>query len=210
MYEWSSSFDSLGWTRDLLRRRFVVIAGPSGAGKTTLASALCQMDSNYVILCNHTTRAPRPTDPPGHFKHLSDDAFVEAHDNGSFFLARLAPRPRYGYNIEELSHILSTERRPVIMFRHAGTKYLSESLGGLPTVFIEGEPARIAWHSRSTEPPPTEKEVKHTINANRGLQKLMIRRQWPYLCVTNQYAGETELHAITQTIREFLSPTNGR
>jgi len=95
------------------------------------------------------------------------------------------------------------------MFRHSGTKYLAESLGGVPTIFIEGNPKKITRHSQRKDSPPTKEEVEKTIRGNRQLQKLMKQRGWPYLCVINHYAKKDELNAIAQRIREFLSAADG-
>jgi guanylate kinase len=194
----------------MLRRSLVVIAGPSGAGKSAIASTLCVIDTTYVILRNYTTRAPRCTDHAGHFGYLSEQGFMEAHAEEQFFLSRHEPRPRYGYKADEMAIVLATGRRPVLMFRHGGTKYLAEFLGGVPTVFIEGEPKEVARHSRNKDSPPTEEDVKKALSANRQLQELMAQRRWPWLRVTNHYRGEAELHEIAQHVREFLSAADAR
>jgi guanylate kinase len=209
LYRWFSSFDAIPYPVDVLRRRLVIIAGPSGAGKTALASALSIIDHSYVILRNYTTRAPRSTDRADHFSYLSEPGFLEAHAERQFFLARLAPPPRYGYKAEDVVDVIAGERRPLLMFRHSGTKYMAESVGQVPTVFIEGEPKEVACHSRNKESPPTEEEVKDTITANRQLQDLMAQQQWPWFRVTNHYDGDAELHAIAQAVREFLSAADG-
>lgn len=205
IYQWFSDFAAIQCGADVLRRRLVVIAGPSGAGKSVLASALTATDPTYVILRNYTTRPARPTDHSGHFAYLSDEGFLEAQTDRQFVLSRIAPRPRYGYKAEELRAVLAGGRGPVLLFRHSGTKYLSECLGGVPTVFIEGEPALVASHSRNTESPPSAEDVRNTIRANRQLQEVILKKGWPCLHIINHYLGEAELHAIAQTVREFLS-----
>ena len=203
-YQWHSNFDGILNRRDTLKRSLVIISGPSGAGKSALATTLCKLDPTCLILRNYTTRAPRRTDHPGHFGYLSEQGFLEAHAEAQFFLARIEPHPRYGYKVDDLSAAVVTGMHPVLMFRHAGTKYLTESIGGIPTVFIEGEPKEIAKHSRNIVSPPTEEDVKNTLVANRHLQERMAQEHWPCLRVTNNYGGESELHAIAQQVREFL------
>lgn len=51
--------------------RLVVIAGPSGAGKTSLARALVSAQPAMVLAVSHTTRAPRPGEVDGAHYHFT-------------------------------------------------------------------------------------------------------------------------------------------
>ncbi|HKJ93181.1 MAG TPA: guanylate kinase [Longimicrobiales bacterium] len=51
----------------------VVIAAPSGAGKTTLARALVERNDDMVFSVSATTRARRPREMPGRDYHFVDD-----------------------------------------------------------------------------------------------------------------------------------------
>jgi guanylate kinase len=51
----------------------VVIAAPSGAGKTTIARALVGRNDDIVFSVSATTRAPRPREMPGQDYHFVDD-----------------------------------------------------------------------------------------------------------------------------------------
>ena len=50
------------------------IAAPSGAGKSSLVSALLQVDSHLVVAVSHTTRAPRGQEQQGREYHFTDEA----------------------------------------------------------------------------------------------------------------------------------------
>ncbi|TKJ39955.1 hypothetical protein CEE37_09465 [candidate division LCP-89 bacterium B3_LCP] len=207
-YQWFSSFDTVSRQKDVMVNRFLVIAGPSGVGKSVLATALSKINTVYIILRNYTTRDSRPTDSPGHFAYLSDQDFIQTHDKRQFFMCRLEPPPMYGYKTKELSLILASGKRPTLMFRHSGIKYILESLGGVPTVFIEGDPKEVARHSRNKISPPTDKDVMNTISANRQLQDLMTQRQFRWLRITNNYGGNAEVRTLANTVNEFLSNTD--
>lgn len=203
-YQWSSRFDLVGGP-NALRRHMVVIAGPTGAGKTTVARTLSELDPTFTILRNYTTRMPRPSDQDGHFTYLSDEDFLRSQSEDRFFLARLSPRPRYGYRAEEFRELVAKGNRPVLMFRHSGAFYLTESLGCVVTVFLEGNPEEVACCSRNTESRPTSQDIREAINANRSLQQVMTGRGCRFLCITNTYQGDVELKMIAGTVREFLS-----
>ena len=51
-----------------------VVAAPSGAGKSSLVSALLQVDSHLVVAVSHTTRAPRGQEQQGREYQFTDDA----------------------------------------------------------------------------------------------------------------------------------------
>ena len=51
-----------------------VVAAPSGAGKSSLVSALLQVDSHLVVAVSHTTRAPRGQEQQGREYQFTDEA----------------------------------------------------------------------------------------------------------------------------------------
>ena len=62
-----------------------VIAAPSGAGKSSLVSALLQVDSHLVVAVSHTTRAPRGQEQQGREYHFIDEAgFRSMIERGEF------------------------------------------------------------------------------------------------------------------------------
>jgi guanylate kinase len=62
-----------------------VVAAPSGAGKSSLVSALLQVDSKLVVAVSHTTRAPRGQEQNGREYHFTDDAsFRQLIGEGAF------------------------------------------------------------------------------------------------------------------------------
>ena len=62
-----------------------VVAAPSGAGKSSLVSALLQVDSHLVVAVSHTTREPRGQEQQGREYHFTDDAtFRSMIDRGDF------------------------------------------------------------------------------------------------------------------------------
>ncbi|HET6599300.1 MAG TPA: guanylate kinase [Burkholderiaceae bacterium] len=63
-----------------------VVAAPSGAGKSSLVSALLQVDSHLVVAISHTTRAVRGQEQNGREYHFVDPATFRAMaEGGEFF-----------------------------------------------------------------------------------------------------------------------------
>jgi guanylate kinase len=62
-----------------------VVAAPSGAGKSSLVSALLQVDSHLVVAVSHTTREPRGQEQQGREYHFTDAAtFRSMTERGDF------------------------------------------------------------------------------------------------------------------------------
>ena len=62
-----------------------VVAAPSGAGKSSLVSALLQVDSHLVVAVSHTTRAPRGQEQQGREYHfITEPAFRSMIERGEF------------------------------------------------------------------------------------------------------------------------------
>lgn len=54
-----------------------VVAAPSGAGKSSLVSALLELDAHLQVSVSHTTRAPRGQEQDGREYHFVDHASFE-------------------------------------------------------------------------------------------------------------------------------------
>ena len=62
-----------------------VVAAPRGAGKSSLVSALLQVDSHLVVAVSHTTREPRGQEQQGREYHFTDsDSFRAMAARGDF------------------------------------------------------------------------------------------------------------------------------
>ena len=63
-----------------------VVAAPSGAGKSSLVSALLQVDSHLMVAVSHTTREPRGQEQQGRDYHFTDAASFRAMSERGEFL----------------------------------------------------------------------------------------------------------------------------
>ena len=64
----------------------IVVAAPSGAGKSSLVKALLELDSHLAVSVSHTTRAPRGQEQHGReYWFISQPEFRQMADQGDFF-----------------------------------------------------------------------------------------------------------------------------
>ena len=77
--------------------KLFVITAPSGAGKTSLISALLRDDPRLKLSISYTTRAPRPGEQDGREYHFVDDAtFLAMRERGEFLESAEVHGNRYG------------------------------------------------------------------------------------------------------------------
>jgi guanylate kinase len=64
----------------------IVVAAPSGAGKSSLVKALLELDSRLAVSVSHTTRRPRGQEQNGReYWFISVPEFRQMADQGDFF-----------------------------------------------------------------------------------------------------------------------------
>jgi guanylate kinase len=79
-----------------MKGNLLIVAAPSGAGKTSLVRELLRADPKLCVSVSHTTRAPRPGEVNGQHYHfidrsgfealIAEDAFLEwAEVHGNFY-----------------------------------------------------------------------------------------------------------------------------
>ena len=74
-----------------------VVAAPSGAGKSSLVSALLQVDSHLVVAVSHTTRAPRGQEQQGREYHFINTATFDLMvERGEFLESAAVHGNQYG------------------------------------------------------------------------------------------------------------------
>jgi guanylate kinase len=64
----------------------IVVAAPSGTGKSSLVKALLELDSHLGVSVSHTTRAPRGQEQDGREYHFIDEAHFRAMVAGDEFV----------------------------------------------------------------------------------------------------------------------------
>ncbi|MGZ4104379.1 MAG: guanylate kinase, partial [Actinomycetota bacterium] len=77
--------------------KLLVISGPSGAGKTSIAAGVLRRRPDIVLSVSSTTRAPRAGERDGvDYRFLSEDAFDDLASSGGFLEHARVHGNRYG------------------------------------------------------------------------------------------------------------------
>jgi guanylate kinase len=115
----------------------LVIAAPSGAGKTSLARALVERRPDMVFSLSATTRAPRPGEQDGVDYRFVDDAGFDALERGGDLLewARVHER-RYGTLKSGVEDALADGSTVVLDIDVQGAQLVRRALSNAVLVFV--------------------------------------------------------------------------
>lgn len=146
-------------------KNIIVIIGPSGAGKTTLANRL--MESSEVFAewgaaqkaITHTTRQPRQGERNGKDYHfVSAERFAELESSGCFVETASVFGCRYGTSKMALDDILTHGQLAVLVVDWQGAHRVRESYPCCLSVFVSPpsiDAVRHRLESRGLDAPET-------------------------------------------------------
>lgn len=126
----------------------IVVAAPSGAGKTSLVNALIARDSNIVLSISHTTRPRRPSEADGRDYHFVTQREFERMRAAREFLESAAVfGHRYGTSKAAVDAELGAGRDLILEIDWQGAQQVRERYRDAVSLFIL-PPSRAALIER--------------------------------------------------------------
>jgi guanylate kinase len=151
-----------------------VITAPSGAGKTSLISALLKDDDRLFLSVSHTTRAPRPGEREGREYHfVSEDTFAAMLGRGEFLESAEVHGHRYGTSHRAIAEAMAGGHDLVLEIDWQGAQQVRRLLPGCTGIFLL---------------PPSLAELERRLRARGHDSEAVIRRRM-------ENAREELLHA---------------
>ncbi|MBI3145257.1 MAG: guanylate kinase [Pseudogulbenkiania sp.] len=115
---------------------YIVIA-PSGAGKTTLVSALLAVDPAVQLSVSYTTRAPREGEVDGqHYHFVGKEQFLAMIEAGDFLEYAEVYGNYYGTSAVWLRDRLAAGRDILLEIDWQGAEQVRKLFDGVITIFI--------------------------------------------------------------------------
>ncbi len=114
-----------------------VISAASGAGKTSLVSALLQQVSDIEVSVSHTTRAPRQGEVDGVNYHFIDkEKFAAMVEAGDFFESALVFGNMYGTSRQHIQQQLLNGKDVILEIDWQGARQIRQQESDCKTIYI--------------------------------------------------------------------------
>ena len=115
----------------------IVVAAPSGAGKSSLVKALLELDSHVHLSISHTTRAPRGQEKHGRDYYFASQSEFDAMVEGNAFVEWAHVHGnRYGTSKKAIEERIAQGSDVILEIDFQGALLIKEAFANAILVFI--------------------------------------------------------------------------
>ena len=115
----------------------IVVAAPSGAGKSSLVKALLELDSRLAVSVSHTTRRPRGQEQDGReYWFITEPEFRQMADQGDFFEWAEVHGNLYGTSRSAIDARLARGEDVVLEIDWQGALQIKQIFGHAILIFV--------------------------------------------------------------------------
>ena len=115
----------------------IVVAAPSGAGKSSLVKALLELDSHVHLSISHTTRAPRGQEKHGRDYYFASQSEFDAMVEGNAFVEWAHVHGnRYGTSKKAIEERIAQGSDVILEIDFQGALQIKEAFANAILVFI--------------------------------------------------------------------------
>ena len=115
----------------------VVLVGPSGAGKRTIAQKLLEKNDAFELLVSHTTKPPTVAGESDWYTHISRQEFYRMMENGEFFESTMYAGHGFGSRKEDVDRILAEGKTVLATMDICGAMALKTNYSHVTTIYIK-------------------------------------------------------------------------
>ena len=192
----------------LRKGMLLVISGPSGTGKGTLAQRLLKGDPSFQFSVSATTRVRRSNETEGvHYHFISDERFDQLLAEDAFLEHAVVHGHRYGTLKSQVYESISRGENILLDIDPQGARKVMDKEKDCVTVFIlppSYKALEVRLHTRNTDDPA---EIRRRLGNARGEIEQLSRYQYAVVNDELDLAYEQLYSIVTaekqRTIRFF-------
>ena len=193
--------------KEIRKGMLLVLSGPSGAGKGTLAGMLMSHDPSFRFSVSATTRAPRPGEVQDvHYHFMDDAAFDRLVEEGAFLEYATVHGNRYGTLRSEVEQILAAGENVLLDIDVQGARQVMA--GGVDVVSVFVVPPSFAELRARLEGRGTETPEAIEIRLGNARAEVAEMSRYEYTLVN--YAPPERSFECLRTIVEAEKMANSR
>ncbi len=183
----------------------VVVAAPSGAGKTSLVRALAETDTLVRLSVSYTTREPRPGESEGeHYHFISTTEFEALIDQDAMVEHALVHGNYYGTGRAKVEEALEQGFDVILEIDWQGARQVRKLWPDAMSIFVL-PPSKQALLQRLTHRGQDSEEViaRRLANAKAEIEHY---NEFDYLLINDDFAHSlADLTAILRAHRQLCS-----
>ncbi|MCD4704565.1 guanylate kinase [bacterium] len=186
---------------DKINKKYFVIAGPSGVGKTTIIGLVLKDNPNLQKVLTSTTREIRDGEVNGvNYNFYSVEGFQKKLANQEFLENEQVHLDYYGVEKKEVEKIIENNKIPLFEVDVRGVMKIKKLIPNLKTIFILPESLEQIENRLKKRPNITEEKLKTRLETARN--ELKIANEFDYQVVNRE--GK-----IDETVNKVLSIIEG-
>jgi len=163
-----------------------IISAASGAGKTTLVSAVVQQVSDLEVSVSHTTRAPREGEVDGVNYHFVDtDKFEAMVEAGEFFEYAAVFGNMYGTSRQHIEEQLLKGKDVILEIDWQGARQIRKLMPECKSIFIV-PPSTSALRERLTSRGKDDEDVINK-RMHEAISEMSHYVEFDYLVINDDF-----------------------
>jgi guanylate kinase len=188
------------------RGRLFVITAPSGAGKSSLISALLKDDPELALSISYTTRPPRPGEKNGREYHFVDEpTFLALRERGEFLESAEVHGNRYGTSKQVIRDALARGQDLILEIDWQGAQQVRALYPECVGIFIL--PPSIEELERRMRSRAQDAEAVIRRRLENAREELEHRDEFEYAIINKDF--EAAKGALAEIIRKERAKPHG-
>ena len=115
----------------------VVFVGPSGSGKSKIATQVLKKMNSFEKLVSYTTKDPTAVEPNAWYNYVSQETFIQMKESGELFQSTMYAGQGYGSKKSDVEKILATGKHVLTTMDICGAMSLKTNFKNVITIYIK-------------------------------------------------------------------------